>query len=94
MKNILTHKGFIGSVKYSAKDGVFYGKIKGINDLVTYEGTTVDELENAFKEMVELHIGDCKMIEKIDKAVKEAREGNTVSMKPGESLDEFLDRVE
>jgi predicted HicB family RNase H-like nuclease len=56
----LTYKGFIGSVHFSTDDRVFFGKIEGINDLVTFEGTTVDELENAFKSMVEEHINDCK----------------------------------
>ncbi|KOH44984.1 type II toxin-antitoxin system HicB family antitoxin [Sunxiuqinia dokdonensis] len=60
MKNVLTYKGFIGSVNYSADDRLFFGKIEGINDLVTFEGTSVDELENAFKEMVSLHIEDCQ----------------------------------
>ena len=60
MNNILTYKGFIGSVNYSADDHVFFGKIEGINDLVTFEGTSVDALENAFHEMVNLHIDDCK----------------------------------
>jgi len=60
MNNLLTYKGFIGSVNYSAADHVFFGKVEGINDLVTFEGTTVEELENAFYEMVNLHIEDCK----------------------------------
>jgi len=60
MKNILEYKGFIGPVNYSAEDRVFFGKVEGINDLVTFEGTTVDELESAFKEMVDLHIKDCE----------------------------------
>jgi predicted HicB family RNase H-like nuclease len=34
-------------------------KLRGINDLVTFEGTTVDELEEAIKCMVEEHIQDC-----------------------------------
>lgn len=60
MNNILTYKEFIGSVNYSAPDHCFFGKIEGINDLITFEGTTVDELENAFREMVNLHIEDCQ----------------------------------
>jgi predicted HicB family RNase H-like nuclease len=60
MNNVLTYKGFIGSVNYSATDHVFFGKVEGINDLVTFEGTTVEELENAFRKMVNLHIEDCK----------------------------------
>jgi predicted HicB family RNase H-like nuclease len=60
MNNILIYKEFIGSVNYSADDHIFFGKIEGITDLVTFEGTSVDELENAFQEMVNLHIEDCK----------------------------------
>ena len=60
MENRLSHKGFIGSVNFSPDDRVFFGKIEGINDLVTFEGATTDELEEAFKYMVEKHILDCK----------------------------------
>lgn len=58
MKNILKYKGFIGSVNFSAEDRAFYGKVEGIYDLVTFEKTTVDELKDAFKYMVEEHIQD------------------------------------
>jgi len=60
MNNILTYKGFIGSVSFSADDHIFFGKIEGINDLVTFEGSTVEDLENAFQDMVNLHIEDCR----------------------------------
>jgi predicted HicB family RNase H-like nuclease len=60
MKNILTYKGFIGTVSFSADDHIFFGKIEGIDDLVTFEGSTVDELETAFQYMVDQHIADCK----------------------------------
>jgi len=48
MKNVLTYKGFIGSVNFSAADSVFFGKLEGVNDLVTFEGKTVQELKDAF----------------------------------------------
>ncbi|MDR2065148.1 MAG: type II toxin-antitoxin system HicB family antitoxin [Prevotellaceae bacterium] len=60
MNNILTYKGFIGSVNFSADDNVFFGKIEGINDLITFEGESVDELKQAFYYMVDEHIKDCK----------------------------------
>ncbi len=60
MKDVLIHKNFIGSVHFNASDRIFFGKIEGINDLVTFEGSTVDELENAFKYMVDEHIKDCE----------------------------------
>lgn len=59
MKDIIKYKGFIGSVHFTAEDRVFYGKVKGVNDLITFEGSTVDELEKGFKYMVDEHIKDC-----------------------------------
>ena len=59
MKDIIKYKGFIGSVHFAAEDRVFYGKVEGVNDLITFEGSTVDELEKGFKYMVDVHIKDC-----------------------------------
>jgi len=58
MKDVLNYKGFIGSVHFSAYDKVFFGKIEGINDLVTFEGETVKELTDAFHYVVDEHIKD------------------------------------
>jgi len=60
MKDVLNYKGFIGSVHFSADDSVFYGKVEGITDLVTFEGETVKDLTEAFHYMVDEHIKDCK----------------------------------
>jgi predicted HicB family RNase H-like nuclease len=60
MKDFLEYKGFIGSVHFLADDKVFYGKIEGINGLITFEGSTVDELETGFQYMVDEHIKDCE----------------------------------
>jgi predicted HicB family RNase H-like nuclease len=60
MKDLLQYKDFIGSVHFSADDEVFFGKIEGVNDLVTFEGTTVEEINNAFREAVDDYIDICK----------------------------------
>jgi len=61
MKDVLKYRGFIGSVHFSADDSVFYGKIEGVTDLVTFEGETVKELTDAFHYMVDEHIKDCEV---------------------------------
>ena len=53
MKDVLQYKGFIGSVHFSAEDECFFGKIEGIDDLITFEGRNVSELRKAFQEAVE-----------------------------------------
>jgi predicted HicB family RNase H-like nuclease len=60
MKDILKYKGFIGSVHYASEDKVFYGKVEGVNDLITFEGSTVNDIEEGFRYMVDEHIKDCK----------------------------------
>ncbi|MDO9287980.1 MAG: type II toxin-antitoxin system HicB family antitoxin [Thermodesulfovibrionales bacterium] len=64
MKDVLTYKGFIGSVHFSAEDRVFHGKIEGITDLVSFEGHTVNELIRAFHEAVDDYIALCKKVGK------------------------------
>ncbi|MDR0866690.1 MAG: hypothetical protein LBO74_17415 [Candidatus Symbiothrix sp.] len=36
------------------------GKVEGINDLITFEGKTVQELISAFRYVVDEHIKDCE----------------------------------
>ncbi|MDR0691838.1 MAG: type II toxin-antitoxin system HicB family antitoxin [Prevotellaceae bacterium] len=60
MNDVLTYKGFIGSVHFSAEDNVFFGKVEGINDLVTFEGDTVKKLKESFCYMIDEHIKDCE----------------------------------
>jgi len=60
MNDFLEYKGFIGSVHFSAKDGVFFGKIEGITDLISFEGESVKELKGAFIEAVEDYLKLCK----------------------------------
>ena len=60
MKDILTYKDFIGSVNFNAEDMVFHGRVEGINDLVTFEGRSVDELIEAFYEAVDDYIELCR----------------------------------
>jgi predicted HicB family RNase H-like nuclease len=60
MKDVLHRKDFIGSVHFSAEDECFFGRIEGIEDLVTFEGRDVGELKRAFREAVEDYIGLCR----------------------------------
>ncbi len=46
-------------VHFSAEDDVFFGKIIGINDVVSFEGTTVAQLKKAFHEAVDDYLETC-----------------------------------
>lgn len=64
MSKVLEYNGFIGSVDFSIEDHILFGSLLHINDLVTYEGETLQELEDAFKEAVEEYIELCKECDK------------------------------
>ena len=57
--NTMTYKGYLGSVAYSEKDQVFFGKVEGINGLVNFEGESVKELTEAFHEAVNDYLTYC-----------------------------------
>jgi predicted HicB family RNase H-like nuclease len=59
--NTLEYDKFVGSVNFSEEDDVFFGKIEGVNALVTFEGKTVTELRKAFKNAVDDYLGYCKL---------------------------------
>ncbi|MDE0025909.1 MAG: hypothetical protein OXP69_15970 [Spirochaetaceae bacterium] len=64
MRDSLSYNGYVGSVHFDADDEVFYGKIVGVDDLVTFEGTMVADLAASFRGAVEDYIALCRSIGK------------------------------
>lgn len=64
MNDVLQYKEYLASVHFNAADEVLYGKLLGIDDLVTFEGTSVKELKKAFHEAVDDYIETCKQLGK------------------------------
>ena len=60
MASTIEHKGYIGSVEYSAEDKCFFGKLEMIDDLVTFEATNADDLEINFKDAVDSYLSTCR----------------------------------
>lgn len=63
----LEYKGYRGSVDFSTEDVVYFGKIQNIDDLVSFEGESVPELETNFKDSVDDYLETCKEIGKESK---------------------------
>lgn len=60
MKDMMKHKGYWGSVHFNDEDDVFYGRIEFIRALVSYEGTDVRSLRQAFQEAVDEYLKTCE----------------------------------
>lgn len=49
----MEYKGYIGSIEFSEEDGVFFGKVQGVRSLISYEGTSVEQLTKDFHSAVD-----------------------------------------
>jgi len=91
-KDVLTYKDFFGSVHFDSDDQVFHGKIQGIEDLVTFEGTSVSELVQSFEEAVEDYLDLCNQTGKKPEKGKgeKGRERDEVDLFISKDLHRYL----
>jgi len=54
--NMMKYKDYIARIEYDEEDRIFVGHLAGIEDIVGFHGSTVDELENAFHESVDNYL--------------------------------------
>ena len=60
MSDLLFYKNYNGTVEYSKEDDCLFGKVVGIKSLLSYEGNSVRELEQDFKNVIDDYLKDCK----------------------------------
>jgi predicted HicB family RNase H-like nuclease len=57
---MLEHKGYTGNAEFDDEAGLFHGEVLDTRDVITYQGTSVEELELAFRESVEDYLAFCQ----------------------------------
>lgn len=60
--NVMNYEGYTARIEFDPEDRIFVGHLSGINDIVGFHGTTVDELEQSFMEAVDDYIAACEKI--------------------------------
>ena len=104
MANTIEYNGYIGSIEYSPEDKCFFGKLEMIDDLVTFEATAANELEENFHNAVDEYIQTCKELgrepQKAYKGVFNVRMDPELhkkihqeALKAGVSLNAFVQQV-
>ena len=61
---MLKYKGYSGYVIYDDEARIFHGEVVGIKAVITFQGVSVDEIEQAFKDSIEDYLHWCKKREK------------------------------
>ena len=57
---MMKYKGYIGHVEYDNEAKIFHGEVLGLRDIITFQGDSVDELEQSFKDSVNDYLDWCK----------------------------------
>jgi predicted HicB family RNase H-like nuclease len=57
--NYLQYKGYIGNIEFEEENAIFYGKVIGINSLVSYEGDSATALIEDFQNAVDEYLLLC-----------------------------------
>lgn len=57
---MMKYKGYYGRVSYDDEAKVFHGELVGIRAVITFQGITVEELEQAFKDSIDDYLEWCK----------------------------------
>jgi predicted HicB family RNase H-like nuclease len=52
----MMYKGYAARVEFDAEDHIFVGRLAGITDIVTFHGSSVDELEAEFRAAVDHYL--------------------------------------
>jgi len=56
---MMEYKGYIGKVEIDDEVGVLYGEVINVRDVITFEGTSVEEVQQAFYESVDDYLEFC-----------------------------------
>ncbi|MEE9368903.1 MAG: type II toxin-antitoxin system HicB family antitoxin [Pontiella sp.] len=55
----MEYKGYIGKVEFDDDANIFHGEIINLRDVVTFQGESVTELREAFKDSVDDYLEFC-----------------------------------
>jgi predicted HicB family RNase H-like nuclease len=56
----MEYKGYLGTVEYDAQARIFHGDVINTKDVITFQGTTVSEIEQAFRDSINDYLAWCK----------------------------------
>ena len=57
---MIEYKGYTGKVVFDSQAKIFHGEVIGLRDVITFQGTSVKELEKAFKDSINDYLAWCK----------------------------------
>lgn len=57
---MLEYKGYTGYAEYDGSARIFHGEVLDTRDVITFQGTTVKEVESAFRDSIDDYLEFCE----------------------------------
>ncbi len=57
---MLKYKSYTGHVEYDDEAGVFHGEVLDLRDVITFQGKSVEEVEQSFRESIDDYLEFCE----------------------------------
>jgi len=93
----MRYKGYLSRIEFDDEATIFHGEVINIRDVITFQGTSVDELRKAFEDSVEDYLAFCAQRgEKPDKpfsgrfAAEQHRRVVLAAEKSGEGVERWV----
>lgn len=62
MSKPLAYKGYSARIEFDPEDRIFFGRVAGVRDIITFHGESVDDLVAAFEEAVDDYLLTCEKL--------------------------------
>lgn len=59
MNNTMIYKGYTARIEFDPRDEIFVGRILGIEDRISFHGSTVASLRRDFHAAIDNYLADC-----------------------------------
>ena len=57
--NTMSYKGYTARVDFDERDSIFVGRVLGLRDIISFEGSTVAKLRTEFQAAINDFLRDC-----------------------------------
>ena len=57
---MLKYKGYTGQVEFDDESGIFHGEVLDLRDVITFQGRSVEEIEQAFRVSIDDYLDFCQ----------------------------------
>ncbi len=59
---MMRYKGYTGTVEFDDEAGILFGHVDNLTDVITFHGTSVDEVRQAFRDSVDDYLAFCAQL--------------------------------